>query len=107
MSASSHNWLLAKGRRLLQMLWTTWGQNHRPSPLLPRSRGKPCIACPASTGSIEAPPYRAPSHWRLWKRTDRISTGWRRRPVRNPTSGLIRNLEAMLLPYEDGHWDGG
>jgi hypothetical protein len=32
----------------------------------------------------------------LWKRADQISTGWRRLPVRNPLSGLSRNLEAVL-----------
>src|SRR5260370_11587638 len=43
---SSHNWLFAIGRRLLQMLWTTWGQNHRPSPPAPSPARQFCIACP-------------------------------------------------------------
>src|SRR2546428_5388746 len=84
---------------LLQMLCTTWGQNRRPSPLLPRSPAESLNYAPTSTGSIEAPLSRAPSSARLWKRADRISTGWRYRPVRNPLSGLSRNLEAILYAY--------
>ena len=33
--------------------------------------------------------HRAPPPRCLWKRADRISTGWRGLPVRNPLSGLI------------------
>jgi len=91
---SPHLWSAAALAR--QNLWTNWGR-----PLRHRwARSHPAcdheIAPLATTDSTEALRAWAPPPWCLWKRADRISTGWRRRPVRNPLSGHSRNMEAVL-----------
>jgi len=70
----------AKARALLQILWTTWVQGHRSFPPAPSLARRSLNYLLASTGSTEAPLFSAMAFRRLWKRTDRISTGWRGRP---------------------------
>src|SRR5713101_8332672 len=56
----------------LQMLWTTLDQRHHPSPPDPSLARQSLNYVPASTASIEAAPWSAPSNHRLWKRADGI-----------------------------------
>jgi len=67
---------------------------------LPERPNRPAQIAPAPTaGSTEALWPWAPPPRCLWKRADRISTGWRCTAVWNPPSVRSRNLEAVLYCY--------